>query len=130
MQAREYQKILLQQFQRLNYSSNSVHCLAMIDYYTSPSTLTFDIDESNVIQVIIIVSTTCFPILHNHDKPYTNCVAQAIVNNRKGKVIIIRVSICYDYRHDLNTFARQVVDYIINLLGALLQQKIAVIIED
>jgi hypothetical protein len=56
-------------------------------------------------------------------------VTQAIVNNRKGKVIINRVSICYDYRHDLNTFSRQVEDYIINRLVASLQQKIAVIIE-
>jgi hypothetical protein len=104
----------VKKFQCLNYSSNSVRCLAMIDYYKSSSTLTFAIDESSVIQVIVIVSTTCFPMLHDHDKPYTNCVTQAIVNNRKGKVIIIRASICYDYHHDLITISRQVVDYIIN----------------
>jgi hypothetical protein len=102
--------------------------LAMVDYYTTSSTsLTFD--QSNILKIIIIVSTTCFSLLHNSVLPYTDFVTQSVVNIGIGKVIIIRVSICYDYRHDLNSFSSEVVESIIRCFGTQ-QQKVAVIIEE
>jgi hypothetical protein len=101
----------------------------MVNYYTSLATLTLDIDLSTVIQIIIIVSTTCYSILPNHIDPFVDFIGETSVNTGNGEVIlVIRFSISYDYRHDLNVFSREVIEYIINELG-LPRQKIAVIVE-
>jgi hypothetical protein len=101
----------------------------MVNYYTSIATLTLDTNLSNVFQIIIIVSTTCYSILPNHTEPVVDFISETSVNTGNSKVIlVIRFSICYDYRHDLNSFARELVEYLINELG-LPRHKIAVIVE-
>jgi hypothetical protein len=82
--------------------------------------LDFDLDSSqvDVAKVIIIVSTKCFYILPNHpENPIIDFSCKSIIPFGNRSLIVIRISISYDYRHDLNVFTKQVVENIISALS-------------
>jgi hypothetical protein len=80
----------------------------MVNYYTSLATLTLDIDQSSLLQIIIIVSTTCYSILPYHIEPVADFISETSINTGKGNdILVIRFSICYTYRNNLNSFARE-----------------------
>jgi hypothetical protein len=90
----------------------------MVDFITT-SELDFDLDNSlvDVAKVIIIVSTQCFYIVPNYpENPVIDFSCKSIIPFGNRWLIVIRISISYDYRHDLNLFTKQVIENIINAL--------------
>jgi hypothetical protein len=90
----------------------------MVDF-TTTSELDFDLDCSQVdiAKVLIIVSTKCFYILPNHpENPLIHFSCKSIIPVCNCCLIVIQISISYEYRHDLNVFTKQAVDNIISAL--------------
>jgi hypothetical protein len=101
----------------------------MVQYYSLSTPISFNTIGSNIQHIIIIISTNCFRFLHNRTEPFVNYSTQTSNNGDNVKVIVLRVTLCNDYRHDLNLFCCKVLDKLISLFS-LVSHKIIVIIEE
>jgi hypothetical protein len=90
-------------------------------FFTTSSLVAFDINPVNIIQVIVVVSTKCCLV--------SNYKGHSCVPNVNGNIFVARLLILYDYRHDLNSFTKQLLEDFIQQLDTP-DEKVSVIIEE
>jgi hypothetical protein len=94
----------------------------MVQNYTSSTPLYFDTTESNILHIVIIVSTNCSQFLHNNTELFISYTTQTSIKVINGKLIVL-------FRHDLNSFCCEVLDNCIYQIG-IPSHKVSVIIEE
>jgi hypothetical protein len=97
--------------------------------FTTPSSVLFNYNQTDLLQVIIIVSTKCCFVSNHHPEHTVHYKGQSCVTTGTGDKIVFRLSISYDYRHDLNSFSKQFIDNHTQNLGSL-DNKATVLVEE
>jgi hypothetical protein len=98
-------------------------------FFTTSSLVAFDINPVNIIQVIVVLSTKCCLVSNHHPEPSVHYKGHSCVPNVNGNIFVARLLILYDYRHDLNSFTKQLLEDFIQQLDTP-DEKVSVIIEE